>query len=157
MADSIKPAQSSKSSSDDKTASGFAGTADSTKSAGFASSSDPLKSAETLPGDDTLSAGGKGGAQRRADGKVPPSVDAASGKTVDGVLDPSAAKTPYTTDDTSGAAHKPVEAGYKVAPGKSITSKRGILQEGELVKPADVGGDPARLDELVEAGALVKS
>jgi hypothetical protein len=51
---------------------------------------------------------------------------------------------------------KPSGTGYVVAEGKSITTKRGMLSEGEAVSEKDFG-DKDRLEELVTAGVLKKS
>lgn len=48
-------------------------------------------------------------------------------------------------------------ATFKVAPGRSVTSKRGILDAGAEVDPAkDLEVDEARLEELLKLGALVR-
>jgi len=54
------------------------------------------------------------------------------------------------------AAKKPT--GLRVAPGKSITSPRGILTSADgTVTPRDFAGDSSvRIKELLEAGVLVK-
>lgn len=44
---------------------------------------------------------------------------------------------------------------YAVAPGKSISTPRGLLDAGAEVKPDDVGGQE-RLDHLIEKGAVVR-
>ncbi|MCP4209826.1 MAG: hypothetical protein GY767_22685 [Shimia sp.] len=44
---------------------------------------------------------------------------------------------------------------YAVKAGKSITTRsRGILGEGEVITPADLGGGMAALDALIEAGYI---
>ena len=43
---------------------------------------------------------------------------------------------------------------YKIAAGKAVTSKRGILAEGEAVTAADFPGGQKSLDALVESGAV---
>jgi len=47
-------------------------------------------------------------------------------------------------------------APFSVAPGKSVTTARGIIEAGAEIKAEDVGGQP-NLDRLVEKGAVVKS
>lgn len=46
---------------------------------------------------------------------------------------------------------------YKLAANKSMNSPRGWLSDGSEVFVSDFGGDQARMDELVVAGALVRS
>lgn len=43
----------------------------------------------------------------------------------------------------------------KVAFGKSITSLRGILSEGDVVSPRDFSGGKDTFDKLVEGGYIV--
>lgn len=45
---------------------------------------------------------------------------------------------------------------FKVAPGKAITSLRGILPEGETVEPSDFHGGVEAFAVLCEKGHIVK-
>lgn len=47
------------------------------------------------------------------------------------------------------------QAGYRVAPGKAITTLAGVKGEGEAVEPVHVSGGEKRLAELKEKGYLV--
>jgi len=54
---------------------------------------------------------------------------------------------------------KPVEIKapvYKVAPGKSITSKKGILGPGEEVKAEYMSGGQKTIDDRIESGHITK-
>ncbi|MFW6031053.1 MAG: hypothetical protein ACOC9T_00560, partial [Myxococcota bacterium] len=46
---------------------------------------------------------------------------------------------------------------YTVAKGKSITTRRGILDEGAEVRPDDFRAGQQRLDALVKRGVVVKT
>jgi len=46
---------------------------------------------------------------------------------------------------------------YQIAPGKALTSLRGILGPGERVSARDFAGGQPNLDELVAKGHVVKS
>jgi hypothetical protein len=48
-------------------------------------------------------------------------------------------------------------AGYSIAPGKSLTCKRGVLGPGESVEARDFHGGQANLDELVSSGYVLKT
>jgi hypothetical protein len=63
-----------------------------------------------------------------------------------------AADVPAQVVDAAPAA----ETVYRVAPGKSMNSRRGMLNGGDVVTVADFS-DQERMDELVDAKALVRS
>ena len=46
---------------------------------------------------------------------------------------------------------------YRVAPGKSLTSKLGMLNAGELLSPGKFPGGIENLERLVAKGHVVKS
>ena len=47
---------------------------------------------------------------------------------------------------------------FSVAPGKALTTKRGVLGEGEEIKAEDIAGDgPANLKALVKAGFVAEA
>ena len=46
---------------------------------------------------------------------------------------------------------------YRVAPGKSLTSKLGMLNAGELLSPGTFPGGLENLERLVDKGYVVKS
>jgi hypothetical protein len=50
----------------------------------------------------------------------------------------------------------PKQTVYRVAPGKTIATRMGALDEGAVIRASDVDGDK-HLAELVDAGAVVKS
>lgn len=52
------------------------------------------------------------------------------------------------------AAKKPP---YEIAEGKSITTKRGILAEGDEIKAKDLPGGKEALDSFVNSGHVVKN
>ena len=53
-------------------------------------------------------------------------------------------------------AIKESEPGHCVAPGKSITSKRGIKTEGDTVSAEYFSGGQETFDDLIERGFVVK-
>ena len=65
-----------------------------------------------------------------------------------------------TSAESKPAESKPAveskASGYVVAPRRSITSRRGLIDAGEEVRAEDFAGGSERLDELVKAGAVVK-
>lgn len=55
-------------------------------------------------------------------------------------------------------AKAPAEPVYRVAKGRSVTTRRGIVDAGTVLDPAkDVHGGVERLEELVALGAVTKS
>jgi len=67
---------------------------------------------------------------------------------------------PFTPKQTPPAEPiKPVEvikSIYKVAPGKSITSKKGILGPGEEVKTEYMSGGQKTIDDRIKSGHIIK-
>ena len=53
------------------------------------------------------------------------------------------------------AAVAPKPKGYVVAPGKAITTPRGMKVAGDVVELVDITGGQDSFDALVEAGVLV--
>lgn len=51
---------------------------------------------------------------------------------------------------------KPEVKGPRVADGKSVTSKRGILAGGKRISPADLAGGESSFNHLVKKGYIVK-
>jgi hypothetical protein len=45
---------------------------------------------------------------------------------------------------------------YKVAKGKSITCKKGILKEGVIIIKEYIGGDQVNFDRLIEKGCIIE-
>lgn len=62
---------------------------------------------------------------------------------------------PAPPEPTEEAAPAAAPSATYVAPGKSVTSKRGILGPGKLVTAGDFGGED-NLHALLNAGAVVK-
>ncbi|MBL9108082.1 MAG: hypothetical protein JNM74_02380 [Myxococcales bacterium] len=56
--------------------------------------------------------------------------------------------------DADAKAKVPV---YKVARGKSVTSRRGILSAGAEVSARDFGGGERSIEDLANAGVIVRS
>lgn len=55
------------------------------------------------------------------------------------------------------AAEEPMTIpAYRIAPGKALTTKRGILSEGQELSARDVCGGQATIDMRVESGHIVK-
>lgn len=52
---------------------------------------------------------------------------------------------------------EPKDPVYRVARGRCVTSRKGLLEAGDEVTASILGCEPKRLDELVESGALTKS
>lgn len=85
-----------------------------------------------------------------------------------GAPPPPAAKQPRppvngADDGTTGgppqkAAPKPAKTRfpYAVAPGKSLTTRRGVLGPGAEIRPADVADGEKQLEHLVGRGYVVK-
>ena len=48
-------------------------------------------------------------------------------------------------------------ASYTVAPGKALTSRRGILAEGAEIAAGDLPGGQTAIDAFVESGHIVKN
>ena len=46
---------------------------------------------------------------------------------------------------------------YYVAPGKALTTKRGIKSDGEAIDPDDLHGGPDSLDGLIASGHIKKA
>lgn len=66
---------------------------------------------------------------------------------------PQEGEKPSTKNDPKGKAQAP----FTVAKGKSVSSRRGILGPGDEVSARDFAAGAERLDELVDAGVLVKA
>ncbi len=71
-------------------------------------------------------------------------------------------ETPATADDTEGDAPEPAAEPAKafpfsVAAGKAITTKRGILAEGEEIAEVDLSGGKDSLEALVKSGHVKKA
>ncbi|MEC7520165.1 MAG: hypothetical protein VYE22_09890 [Myxococcota bacterium] len=56
-----------------------------------------------------------------------------------------------------GSEKGKTKAPFTVAKGKSVSSRRGILGPGDEVSARDFAAGAERLDELVDAGVLVKA
>ena len=57
-----------------------------------------------------------------------------------------------TIDDIESA-----DAGYTVADGKSLTTKRGILGDGAQIKAEDLAGGQEAIDAFLKSGHVVKA
>lgn len=73
------------------------------------------------------------------------------------------AEAPDATQDSAALAPDPVPAPttekapvFRVADGRSITTKTGTFTGGEIITARDLDGEK-HLSELVEAGAVTKS
>lgn len=81
-------------------------------------------------------------------------------KEADKDLTPDAAAKDAAQAKEDAAAAKEEEAAKKppfsVAPGKAITSKRGILSDGAEIKADDLAGGKESLDAFVKSGHVVK-
>lgn len=67
-----------------------------------------------------------------------------------------AASNRLTEAKVAKKAAEGVKSGPKVADGKSLTSKRGILGPGKFVTEADFVGGKERIQELLKSGHLTK-
>jgi hypothetical protein len=63
---------------------------------------------------------------------------------------------PSPADAAGGATGAAGPAPYKVAPGKSLITQRGILDENQEIRAEDVSGQET-LDKLVQNGSVVKA
>jgi hypothetical protein len=165
MGDSIKPGSGSSAPAKSADATGATGAT----GAAASSSSAPAKSADTTgatgsgSGDATGATGATGaaassssapasgqvvkGAQRKplAINSQPDEANPPVVQTVDSVqeLEPSRANV--------GAQKLDAAKAYRITKGNSITSPRGMLNEGDPVTVKDFGGSQGRIDELVDA------
>lgn len=62
-----------------------------------------------------------------------------------------------SADASKDSSKEKGKAPFTVAKGKSVSSRRGILGPGDEVSARDFAAGAARLDELVDAGVLVKA
>ncbi len=60
-------------------------------------------------------------------------------------------------EPTPVAAQEAKPATYKVAPGRALTSRKGIVDQGELVTAEILGTDEAGFQALLDAGAVTKA
>lgn len=60
-------------------------------------------------------------------------------------------------EPTPVAAQEAKPATYKVAPGRALTSRKGIVDQGELVTAEILGTDEAGFQALLDAGAVIKA
>ena len=66
-----------------------------------------------------------------------------------------AAKRAAQKKEAVAAAAKE-KSGPKIAPGKSVTSRRGILGPGTIVTPKDFARGQNQIDTFIESGHIVK-
>lgn len=76
-----------------------------------------------------------------------PSASASSGSSPS----PSPAASPAGSEQS-----KPLAGKYYIAPGKTCTSRRGILESGTEVRPEYFSGGKRTLGELVDKGIVIK-
>lgn len=75
-------------------------------------------------------------------------------KAVEAVQEPTEVSLPGTEEKPSDVQPEKPKSFY-IAPGKSITSSRGILSSGEQVQSTDLSGGLDRINALVTLGVVV--
>ena len=68
---------------------------------------------------------------------------------------PTPAPAPAAPAVSAAPVEKKKPSGPVVAEGKSITTKRGILADGEPITPEDLAGGEEAFGQLAEAGYIV--
>jgi hypothetical protein len=98
------------------------------------------------------------------DTRAADAYNAAKGKTAAALAEPTAgaAAAPSNWPPNSPVHVEPAtttteDTGYRVAKGRSITTRRGLLDEGQAIRAKDLTGGQASLDELVANGAVERT
>jgi hypothetical protein len=88
-----------------------------------------------------------------ADRQAPPTPEKPARPPVDGARSASEAGGP---PEPPKAPAPKVRHPYQVAPGKALTTMRGVLGPGDEMRPTDCSGGVEQLDHLVAKGYLLK-
>jgi len=66
-------------------------------------------------------------------------------------------KTPAVGATDADVVIEPVKPPYTVSSGKALTTKRGIIAEGEEIRAVDLTGDQTQLNYWIEKGFIDKN